>query len=735
MGAPRVTLPDRPTDTQLLRALSFGPFTFDTARRLLHRNGQELAVPPRVLGVLERLLLRAGEVLPRQELIDTVWKDAFVTDTSLAEAISALRQVLGDDPQNPTYIQTLHRRGYRFIAPITPALEATPSVPPAETSGGAGRVRVSPSIGMELVPWSVAVISLLIAAAAVWQYTRRAPAAEPPAARFAVTAAPGTWFDSTSPAVAVSPDARLIAWSGCDAYVCQLYTRPIDRVDAAPLPGTRGAHGPFFSPDGLSIAFFADGRLMKTSVAGGAPVAITDAPAPAGGAWTGSEIVFAGFPSGGLMRVPAEGGEPRALTMPNEAAGEVRHTFPSLVPGTQTIVFTIDTRPSGDVRGTSGLLAVVSLEGTRGWRTLLSGIALARAAAPDLLVFGRHAELHAVAFDPTRLETFGVPMQVATELASAAGRTQFAVAPSGALLHIPLAAKAGVGGGTTAAESGPLHDSLQDVATSADGARAAGVKLEAGRAEIWISDVRRGTSTRLMHTGVSAAPVWSADGRTVYFANRTQGAFEIWARDADGSTSSGRLFAAEGRHALPLAASPDGRLLAFLLTADATRADIWVLPVDGGSAKRMVQTVFDEGAATFSPDSSMLAFQSAESGRWEIYVQRIVDGGRIVVSTGGGERPVWTRDGLFYQSAGSIRRATVRIAPDGLVVDDHIDVPLTDAGRRGLQSGATLQRIGPDGGVVLSPSEQAHQTSAVVSLEWIREARRALGPPEARLPR
>ena len=149
----------------------------------------------------------------------------------------------------------------------------------------------------------------------------------------------------------------------------------------------------------------------------------------------------------------------------------------------------------------------------------------------------------------------------------------------------------------------------------------------------------------------------------------------------------------------------------------------------------MVQTVFDEGAATFSPDSSMLAFQSAQSGRWEIYVQRIVDGGPIVVSTGGVERPVWTRDGLFYQSAGAIRRATVRVASDGLVVDSLTEVPLTEADRRGLQSGATLQRIGPDGSVVLSQSEQARQTSAVVSLEWIREVRRALGPPEARLPR
>src|SRR6186997_2181723 len=97
----------------------FGPFAFDRQSRLLWREGAEIALPPRVLGVLEVLIDRPGQVVARQDLLDGVWKDAFVTDTSLAEAVSFLRQTLGDDPQAPRYIQTVHRRGYRFIAPIT----------------------------------------------------------------------------------------------------------------------------------------------------------------------------------------------------------------------------------------------------------------------------------------------------------------------------------------------------------------------------------------------------------------------------------------------------------------------------------------------------------------------------------------------------------------------------------------------------------------------------------------
>src|SRR3954463_3049277 len=111
--------------------ISFGLFAFDPQSRLLWREGTEIALPPRVPGVLDLLIERAGQVVARQDLLDRVWKDAFVTDTSLAEAVSFLRQALGDDPQSPRYIQTVHRRGYRFLIAPTP-------VPPGSNQGQTG---------------------------------------------------------------------------------------------------------------------------------------------------------------------------------------------------------------------------------------------------------------------------------------------------------------------------------------------------------------------------------------------------------------------------------------------------------------------------------------------------------------------------------------------------------------------------------------------------------------------
>ena len=87
------------------------PFVFDRRSRLLWREGAEVPLPPRVLGVLDLLLERRGQLVQKQELISSVWRDAYVTETSLAEAVSVLRQALGDDRQQPTFVQTLHRRG------------------------------------------------------------------------------------------------------------------------------------------------------------------------------------------------------------------------------------------------------------------------------------------------------------------------------------------------------------------------------------------------------------------------------------------------------------------------------------------------------------------------------------------------------------------------------------------------------------------------------------------------
>ena len=123
--------------------------------------------------------------------------------------------------------------------------------------------------------------------------------------------------------------------------------------------------------------------------------------------------------------------------------------------------------------------------------------------------------------------------------------------------------------------------------------RLAGVIIEGSRSDIWVADVSRGTATRLTHSGINSSPIWSADGRTIYFASRSDGAFDVWSRDAEGIQPATRVASVDGsRHAFPLAVSSDGTMLAFVQTSPGKRADIWVLPLAGGSPRAIrVRTI------------------------------------------------------------------------------------------------------------------------------------------------
>jgi DNA-binding winged helix-turn-helix (wHTH) protein len=411
--------------------LSFGPFTFDAANGLLRRAGNEVPLPPRVLGVLAYLVARPGQVVARQDLIDAIWKDAFVTDTSLAEAVSSLRQALGDDPQQPVYIQTLHRRGYRFVAPLSPApgapalsepVLAPPEVlaPDAPAAGGAP---TKPSIATSLLPWSLAAIFGVLAAVAIWRLEYADPRPEPPAARFVVDLPPGSRLDGDDQSLAIAADGSRLAWSACipEQARCGIWTRALDDLDAAFVDGTEGGRTPFFAPDMRRIGFFAGRKLLTISLAGGTPLAIADAAEARGASWgRNGRIVFAGTPTAGLAVVGENGGRVEPLTRVDSAtAGEAAHRLPYHLPQGDAVVFTITTA-SG-----ASHAAVVDGDGAR--RTLLDDARGARVGAPGLLVFTRGTELVGVSWDDRLRAIAGAPAPLAADVG------EFALSTSGTL--------------------------------------------------------------------------------------------------------------------------------------------------------------------------------------------------------------------------------------------------------------------------------------------------------------
>jgi serine/threonine-protein kinase len=143
-----------------------------------------------------------------------------------------------------------------------------------------------------------------------------------------------------SPAI-LSPDGALLVYTGrgTDGKI-RLYARPLDREQAAPMAGTEGAYGPFFSPDGQFVGFFAGGKLKKTSVRGGGTVALCDAPAGRGATWgADGEIIAALNFSGGLSGVSSEGGIPRSVTELRPEKKDLLHRWPQMLPGDRAVLY------------------------------------------------------------------------------------------------------------------------------------------------------------------------------------------------------------------------------------------------------------------------------------------------------------------------------------------------------------------------------------------------------------
>lgn len=106
---------------------TIGEVTVDAGERRVTRLGRDVSLAPRAFDVLVHLLRQAGRLVTKQELLAAVWPDAFVEEGILAVHVSALRKALGDDPASPMYIQTVAKRGYRFIAPLTTVGIVAPS--------------------------------------------------------------------------------------------------------------------------------------------------------------------------------------------------------------------------------------------------------------------------------------------------------------------------------------------------------------------------------------------------------------------------------------------------------------------------------------------------------------------------------------------------------------------------------------------------------------------------------
>jgi serine/threonine-protein kinase len=460
-------------------------------------------------------------------------------------------------------------------------------------------------------------------------------------------------------AMALSPDGRYLVYSAGDGEGSRLYLRPMNEHEAEPILGTEEAVGPFFSPDGEWIGFWADGNLKKVPIDGGPPVALCEARRTFGASWGPDDTIVFGQQTGGILQVSADGGAPEAIT--RIAKGEWSHRLPHILPDGEWILFTV---MKGDRRWYETKIMAKSME-TGERKILVENGADARYAPTGHLVFARLGILMAVPFDPTQLEVTGGPVGVVAGVKQAVnvrggtahdtGAAQFSFSASGSLAYVPGGIFPDVEKSLVWVDREGAAEPLQAPLApyvfpriSPDGKRVAVGTLSL-EMDIWVYDISREASTRLtLEKGWDSSPVWTPDGARITFSSDRTGLPNIYWIPADGSGPAERLTTVEPSR--PASWSLDGKVLAFLHLATEGNHDIWVLPLEG-EPRPFIQSPFNETHPTFSPDGCWLAYRSVKSGRSEVYVTPFPGPGpEHQISTDFGRDPAWAPDGreLFY---------------------------------------------------------------------------------------
>lgn len=436
--------------------------------------------------------------------------------------------------------------------------------------------------------------------------------------------------------------------------------RSLDSTLAQSLPGTEGAYNPFWSADGRSLGFFADLKLKRIDLGGGQPQILADVviTRTAQGAWSADGVIlFTPSTASALLRVPASGGAATAATRLEKRQSS--HTVPRFLPGSRKFLF-LST-------GVDQAIWLGSLDGSGAEPRRVAAIAgggdsMGEYLAPGWLVRVRGNDLEAQRFDADSGQLSGDPVtleqNVGVDPVSDAG--SFSVSASGTIAsrgrgngrsQLIWFNRSGQNVGTFGApdDSNVLFPEL-----SPDGKRAAITRGSTGSLDIWIQEGTR-ASRFTFGPGNALNGVWSPDGARVVFASSRTGVFDLYQKRADGSGSAEVLLQSAGDTKLPTSWSRDGRFI--LYWSSRNNGDLMVLPISDtqkpGDRKPFpfVSTPFREQQGSFSPDGKWVAYQSIESGRFEIYVRPFPGpGGQWQVSTGGGTSPRWRADGkeLYY---------------------------------------------------------------------------------------
>jgi eukaryotic-like serine/threonine-protein kinase len=586
---------------------------------------------------------------------------------------------------------------------------------------------------------AITVVVATVVGAAMYHMTRQGPgprlqvSVTPPTGVF-----PDTWGRNGPPQI--SPDGQSLAFVGCKTETasrsiagnrdCSIWLQSLRTTEAREIAGTSSAYGPFWSPDGRYVAFFADGKLKRTVADGGPVEIICNAEDGRGGSWSSKgTIIFAATRGSPIFRVPAEGGTPVAITSSKPATNLAdlgSHRWPYFLPDGEHFIYL--NAPAGAC-SEGDEIHFASLDGKQ--NVALMQACTSGAYADGHLLYWRDGNLVGQAFDSRAGILSGAPIAIVEHAAfdSSFGFAPFSASADGKLLYV-------AGQGPVGAQlvwydhSGKVVGTLGEatayssVAISPDGSR---VVVDTQLQRILLLD-SRGTRTLATVGGhFGTYPVWSADGRFVYFTSHENGESRISSIAADGAASPEKLVTLEKGQlgAAFLAASPEGKYLAYVRLDATARMSIYVIDLRGDRKPTpFLAPSANVSAPAFSPDGKWLAYESTQSGRNEVYITPFpVGGAQYQISTNGGERPAWSHTGkeMFYRE--NLRLMSVNVNTAGSKVELGTPVPLFEVAARNLNG--RWYAVSPDGRFLMNTTPASAQTQRFeLVLNWQSELNR-----------